>query len=72
MQAKLLRVLQERSFERLGSNQTLHIDVRILAATNRLLPEMVAKGTFREDVITSYSIHYTKLYDPCSSCIPCR
>ena len=50
MQAKLLRVLQERSFERLGSNQTLHIDVRILAATNRPLTEMVAKGTFREDL----------------------
>ena len=50
MQAKLLRVLQERSFERLGSNQTRHIDVRILAATNRPLAQMVAQGQFREDL----------------------
>ena len=50
MQAKLLRVLQERSFERVGSNTTLRVDVRILAATNRDLPDMVSKGLFREDL----------------------
>lgn len=50
MQAKLLRVLQERSFERVGSNTTIKVDLRILAATNRNLPDMVAKGLFREDL----------------------
>ena len=50
MQAKLLRVLQERSFERVGSNTTIRVDLRSLAATNRNLPEMVAKGLFREDL----------------------
>ena len=50
MQAKLLRVLQERSFERVGGNTPIHVDIRILAATNRDLTDMVAKGTFREDL----------------------
>ncbi|MFM2482409.1 sigma-54 interaction domain-containing protein [Celerinatantimonas sp. YJH-8] len=50
MQAKLLRVLQERCFERVGSNVTIHVNLRILAATNRDLPKMVAEGTFREDL----------------------
>ncbi len=49
-QAKLLRVIQERSFERVGSNDTLHVNVRILAATHRDLSEMVNKGLFREDL----------------------
>jgi len=50
MQAKLLRVLQERSFERVGSNVTIKVTLRILAATNRNLPKMVEEGTFREDL----------------------
>lgn len=50
MQVKLLRVLQERCFERVGSNDTKHCNVRILAATHRNLEEMVKEGTFREDL----------------------
>ncbi len=50
LQAKLLRVLQERSFERLGGNKTLKVDLRILAATNKDLQKMVSEGTFREDL----------------------
>ena len=50
MQAKLLRVLQEKSFERVGGNTPIQVNIRILAATNRNLAEMVAKGTFREDL----------------------
>ncbi|HJV35414.1 sigma-54-dependent Fis family transcriptional regulator [Geomonas sp.] len=50
LQAKLLRVLQEGQFERLGSTKTLEVDVRVIAATNRNLPEEVKKGRFREDL----------------------
>lgn len=50
LQAKLLRVLQEGRFERLGSPKTIKVDVRIIAATNRNLAEEVKKGTFREDL----------------------
>jgi DNA-binding NtrC family response regulator len=49
-QAKILRVLQEHEFERLGGTRTLRVDVRLIAATNRELPAMVADGTFREDL----------------------
>jgi Nif-specific regulatory protein len=49
-QAKILRVLQEHEFERLGGTRTLKVDVRLIAATNRDLPTMVANGQFREDL----------------------
>jgi sigma-54 specific flagellar transcriptional regulator A len=50
MQVKLLRVLQERCFERVGSNKTIEADVRIIAATHRNLEERIEQGEFREDL----------------------
>ena len=50
VQVKLLRVLQERKVQRLGSSQDVPVDVRLIAATHRSLEEMVARGTFREDL----------------------
>ncbi|MBV1932983.1 MAG: sigma-54 dependent transcriptional regulator, partial [Porticoccaceae bacterium] len=50
LQAKLLRVLQEGSFERVGGSQLLHSNARVIAATNRDLPEEITNGNFREDL----------------------
>jgi transcriptional regulator with GAF, ATPase, and Fis domain len=63
-QAKLLRVLQEKEFERVGGNQTIRVDVRFIAATNKNLLEMVKQGTFREDLyyrLNVFSIHLPPL-----------
>lgn len=60
LQAKLLRILQEREFERIGGHQTIHVDIRIVAATNRCLQTMVKEGTFREDLFYRLNvIHLT-------------
>ncbi|MET0300262.1 MAG: sigma-54 dependent transcriptional regulator [Flavitalea sp.] len=61
-QVKLLRVLQDRTFEVLGSSRTKTVDVRVVSATNRALQEMVAKGSFREDLL--YRINLITLHVP--------
>ncbi len=61
-QVKLLRVLQERAFEPLGSAKTLQVDVRILAATNKNLEEEVHKGRFRKDLF--YRLHVIPIHVP--------
>lgn len=50
MQVKLLRVIQQKEFDRVGGEETIHVDVRIIAATNRNLEEMVKAGEFRDDL----------------------
>jgi two-component system response regulator FlrC len=56
MQAKLLRVLQERELERVGGRKTIHLDVRVLATTNRNLKQMADRGMFREDLFYRLSV----------------
>ncbi|MBI4446702.1 MAG: sigma-54-dependent Fis family transcriptional regulator [Acidobacteria bacterium] len=51
LQVKLLRVLQERQFRRIGGRRLIHVDIRVIAASNRNLEEQVARGNFREDLL---------------------
>lgn len=60
-QVKLLRVLQDRTYEVLGSSKTKTLDVRVICATNKNLSEMVAKGTFREDLLYRINLISVKL-----------
>src|SRR5208283_2557932 len=56
LQPKLLRAVQEQEFERLGSTRTIHVDVRIIAATHRDLPVMIREGKFREDLFYRFNV----------------
>jgi len=55
-QAKVLRVLEEQAFERVGGKETLRVDVRVLAASNQNLPDLIAQGRFREDLFYRLSV----------------
>ena len=65
-QIKLLRFLGERTFERVGSNKTLTADVRLIAATNKNLADMVKAGTFREDLFFRLRVVEIQL-PPCAN-----
>jgi len=62
LQVKLLRILQEGEFERVGESTTLKVDVRVIAATNQDLQELISKGKFREDLF--YRLHIIPIEIP--------
>jgi len=62
VQIKLLRVLEEKKFERVGGEETIEVDVRLIAATNRDLKEAIAKGSFREDLY--YRLNVVNIHIP--------
>lgn len=62
LQIKLLRILQERELERVGGSKTIHVNIRIIAATNKDLLQMVREGKFREDLY--YRLHIFPIYVP--------
>ncbi len=61
IQTKLLRVLEEKSFERVGGNKTIKVDVRVIAATNKELPQQIRDGKFREDLYYRINVLPIKL-----------
>ncbi len=68
LQAKLLRVLQEREVERLGSDKLIELDLRVLATTNRNIREYVAEGKFREDLFYRLNVFPLNLLPLCERC----
>ncbi len=73
IQSKLLRVLEERSFERVGGNKTINVDIRLIAATNRNLSDQIVAGKFREDLyyrINVLPVHLPPLKDRPRCLIP--
>jgi len=62
LQVKILRVLQEKAFERIGGTKTIKVDIRVLAATNRILENLVKEGTFREDLY--YRLNVVPIHIP--------
>nr|WP_321468556.1 sigma-54 dependent transcriptional regulator [uncultured Desulfobulbus sp.] len=72
IQSKLLRVLEDKSFERIGGNKTIKVDVRLIAATNKDLQDLIAHGKFREDLyyrISVLPVHLPALMDR-PKCLP--
>lgn len=63
LQTKLLRVLEEKCFERVGGNKTIYADVRVIAATNKDLPEQISSGKFREDLYYRINVLPIRLPD---------
>ncbi len=61
LQSKLLRVLEEKAFERVGGNKTIQSDVRVIAATNKNLEQLITEGKFREDLFYRINVLFAKL-----------